>query len=198
DGGQLSRDNPIIADLKKAEKKIAAANHQQIADAGPISQGEFEELSFGTRELTAEQRASVHKFALMRTYDVQEHSTITKEWVEIYDNAHEKECYKNLFALSPSCGPSLQKCLSFVQQQEDLSLEYSLRGVPTTAEAHSRLERSQFTKLAYVVDILVACGFEDAFATNEVLAEDLKRRIDGVWAGLESNMSQICTTLKKR
>ena len=45
---------------------------------------------------------------------------------------------------------------------------------------------------------MVACGFEDAFATNEVLAEDLKDRIDGIWAGLESKMSHICTSIKKR
>ena len=67
-----------------------------------------------------------------------------------------------------------------------LGLDYSLKA-PTTADAHSRLERSQYTKLAYVVDILTACGFEAAFATNEVQAKDLA-----------SNMSQICINLKTR
>ncbi|KAF9083813.1 hypothetical protein BGX23_011089 [Mortierella sp. AD031] len=133
----------------------------------------------------------------MRAYDVQEHGTITKEWVRTYDKPHEKECYRNLMALSPSCGPSLRSCLEAMQQREDLGLDYSLQG-PTTADAHSRLERSQFVKLGYVVDILLACGFEDPFATNEVPVEDLKSRVDGIWAELESKMTQICTSLKKR
>ncbi|KAG9062364.1 hypothetical protein KI688_005279 [Linnemannia hyalina] len=172
-GDKLPRGHPIPKELKEKEKEIAAAWHQQIASAGAISPDEFERLSRGTRELDSDQRASVHRFALMRAYDVQEHGTITEEWVRTYDKPHEKECYRNLMALSPSCGPSLKSCLEVVQQREDLGQDYSLRG-PTTADAHSRLERSQFVKLGYVVDILLACGFEDPFATNEVPAEDIK------------------------
>lgn len=196
-GDKLPRGHPIPKELKEEEKEIAAAWHQQIASAGAISPDEFERLSRGTRELNSDQRASVHRFALMRAYDVQEHGTITKEWVRTYDKPHEKECYRNLLALSPSCGPSLRSCLEAMQQREDLGQDYSLPG-PTTADAHSRLERSQFVKLGYVVDILLACGFEDTFATNEVPVEYLKSRIDGIWAGLESKMTQICTSLKKR
>ena len=196
-GDSLPRGHSIPKELKEEEKEIAAAWHQQIASAGAISPDEFERLSRGTRELDSDQRASVHRFALMRAYDVQEHGTITKEWVRTYDKPHEKECYRNLMALSPSYGPSLRSYLEVMQQQEDFGLDYSLQG-PTTADAHSRLERSRFVKLGYVVDIFLACRFEDTFATNEITVEDLKNRIDGVWAGLESKMTQICTSLKKR
>ncbi|KAG0247463.1 hypothetical protein BG011_001446 [Mortierella polycephala] len=196
-GGSPPDDHPTMDSLREAEKNATSALHQAIADADPISPDEFERLSRGAQELSAEQRASVYKFAVMQTYDVQEHSIVTEEWVKKYDNRHEKECYKNLKALSRSCGASLQSCLKVVRQHEELGLDYSLRGA-TSAEAHSKLERSQFVKLEYVVDILETCGFMDAFATNEVLAEDLKSRIDGVWSGLESKMSQICTTLKKK
>ncbi|KAK3834994.1 MAG: origin of replication binding protein-domain-containing protein [Linnemannia gamsii] len=161
-GDKLPRGHPIPKELKEKEKEIAAAWHQQIASAGAISPDEFERLSRGTRELDSDQRASVHRFALMR-----------------------------------ACGPSLKSCLEVVQQREDLGQDYSLRG-PTTADAHSRLERSQFVKLGYVVDILLACGFEDPFATNEVPAEDIKSRVDGIWTELESKMTQICTSLKIR
>ncbi|KAF8933551.1 hypothetical protein BGZ47_010816 [Haplosporangium gracile] len=130
-------------------------------------------------------------------YDVQEHSIATEEWVETYDNAREKECYKNLQALSPNSRQPLQSCVSYVQQCEELGLVYSLRGA-TSAEAHSKLERSQFVKLGYVVNILLACGFEDTFATKEILVGDLKSRIDRIRAGLENKMTQICTSLKKR
>ncbi|KAF9177502.1 hypothetical protein BGZ51_008515 [Haplosporangium sp. Z 767] len=194
---KLPNDHPIIADLKREEEKITAALHQQIAGAAPISPDEFEELSFGARELSAAQQASVRKFALMLTYDVQEHSIVTEEWVKTYDNAHEKECYKNLFVLSRRSGPNLKGCLSYVQKCEELGLDYSLRGA-TSTDAHSKLERSQFVKLEYVVDILMACGFEDTFATNEVLAEDLKSRIDGIWKTVEGQIPFTCTTLKKR
>lgn len=196
-GDRLPRGHLISKDLKEKEKEIAAVWHQQIASAGAISPDEFEILSRGTRELDPDQRASVHRFTLMRAYDVQGHGTITEEWVRTYDKPHEKECYRNLMALSPSYGPSWRSCLDVRQQREDLKLDYSLRE-PTTADAHSRLERSRFVKLGYVVDILLACGFEDPFATNEVPAGDLKSRIDGIWAGLESKMSQICTSLKIR
>ncbi|KAF9969243.1 hypothetical protein BGZ73_008505 [Actinomortierella ambigua] len=196
-GDKPPKNHPTIAALREEKEKITAALHQQIAGAVPISPDEFEELSFGARELSAAQRASVHKFALMQTYDVQEHSIVTEEWVKTYDKAHEKECYKNLLALSRRNGSTLKGCLSYVQQCEELRLEYSLRGA-TSAEAHSKLERSQFVKLGCVVDILMACGFEDTFATNEVLAEDLKTRIDGVWKTVEEQIPSICTTLKKR
>ena len=199
-GDKLSLDDPIITAMKDKLGEITTILNQQIAGAAPISPDEFEELSRGTQELSAAQRASVHKFALMRTYDIREHSIVSEEWVEVYDNPYEKECYKNLSTLSRRSGPSLHSCLSIVQQREELGLEYSLRGAPTSAEAHNRLEKSQFTKLKYAVDILTTCGFEDTFATNEVLSECLKSRIDEiwVWAGLESNMSQICTTLKAK
>ncbi|KAF8922965.1 hypothetical protein BGZ58_003530 [Dissophora ornata] len=194
---KLSKGSTIVADMKKAESEIEAASHQQIAGADPISADRFEELSSGTRELDAEQQASMHKSALMRTFDVHDHSTVTQEWVKTYDNPHENECYKNLLALSRVSGPSLHSCLQPVQQRKDLGLDYSLRG-PTTAEAYSKLGRSQFAKLEYVVEILTACGFDDVFATNEVAADDLKLRIDTAWAGLENMMVQICTTLKMR
>ncbi|KAG0268770.1 hypothetical protein BGZ95_002319 [Linnemannia exigua] len=177
-GDKLPRGHPIPKELKEKEKEIAAAWHQQIASTGAISPDEFKRLSRGTRELDSDQRASVHRFALMRAYNVQEHGTITEEWVRTYDKPHE-ECYGNLMALSPSCGPSLRSCLEVMQQREDLDLDDSLKG-PTTADAHSRLERSRFLKLGYVVDILLACRFEDPFATNEVPAEDLKSRVDGI------------------
>ncbi|KAK3832366.1 MAG: hypothetical protein J3R72DRAFT_515406 [Linnemannia gamsii] len=197
---KLPLDSPIIADLKAKEEEIAAALHQQTADADPLSPDKFEELSRGTQELDAGQRASMHKFALMRTYGVHDHSIVTAEWVRMFDKADEREWFKNLTALSRKGGASLKSCLAFVRQCEDLGLEYSLRGAPTTAEAHSKIDSTQFVKLDYVVGILTACGFEDTFATNEVLAEDLNNRIDEVWgwAGLERNMSQIRTTLKMR
>ncbi|KAK3837960.1 MAG: origin of replication binding protein-domain-containing protein [Linnemannia elongata] len=178
-GDKLPRGYPIPKELKEKEKEIAAAWHQQIASAGAISPDEFKRLSRGTRELDSDQRASVHRFALMRAYNVQEYGMITEVWVRTYDKPHEKECYRNLMALSPSCGPSLRSCLEVMQQREDLDLDDSLKG-PTTADAHSRLERSRFVKLGYVVDILLACGFEDTFATKEVPAENLKNRIDGI------------------
>jgi len=133
----------------------------------------------------------------MRAYDVQGHGTITKEWVGTYDKPHERECYRNLMALSPSHGPSLRSCLKALQQREDLGLDYSLQG-PTTADAHSRRKRSGFVKMGYMADILLACGFVDTLATNEIPMEDFKNRIDGIWAGLESKMTQICISLKKR
>ncbi|KAG0285367.1 hypothetical protein BGZ97_007830 [Linnemannia gamsii] len=80
-GNKLPRGHPIPKELKEKEKEIAAAWHQQIASAGAISLDEFEKLSHGTRELDSDQRASVHRFALMRAYNVQEHGTITEEWV---------------------------------------------------------------------------------------------------------------------
>ncbi|KAG0376618.1 hypothetical protein BGX24_007476 [Mortierella sp. AD032] len=183
---QLPPDSPVIADLKEKEVEITVALHRQIACADPISVAEFEELSFGAQELSAAQRAPVHKFALMRTYDVQDHSIVTKEWVEMYDKAREKEATRT----SKLCLPTLDSLCN------QLGLAYSLRGA-TSAEAHSKLERSQFVKLGYVVDILLACGFEDPFATIEVPVEDLKSRVDGIWAELDSKMTQICTTLKK-
>ncbi|KAK3809698.1 MAG: origin of replication binding protein-domain-containing protein [Linnemannia elongata] len=197
---KLPLDSPIIADLKAKEEEITAALHQQTADADPLSPDKFEELSRGTQELDAGQRASMHKFALMRTYDVQDHSIVTAAWVGMFDNAHEKECFKNLSALSRKGGASLKSCLASVRQCEDLGLDYSLRGAPTTAEAHRKVDSAQFVKLDYVVGILTTCRFEDTFATNEVLAEDLNNRIDEIWgwAGLERNMSQIRTTLKMR
>lgn len=197
---KLPLDSPIIADLKAKEEEITAALHQQTADADPLSLDKFEELSSGTQALDAGQRAAMHKFALMRTYDVQDHSIVTAEWVGMFDNAHEKECFKNLSALSRKNGASLKSCLALVRQCEDLGLDYSLRGAPTTAEAHGKVDSTQFAKLDYVVGIFTACGFEDTFATNEVLAEDLHSRIDEIWgwAGLERNMSQIRTTLKMR
>ncbi|KAF9899957.1 hypothetical protein EC991_008115 [Linnemannia zychae] len=191
---------PIIADWKAKEEEITAALHQQIADADPLSPDKFEELSRGTQELNAGQRASMHKFALMRSYGIQDHSIVTAEWVGMFDKADERKWFKNLTALSRKRGASLKSCLALVKQCEDIGLDYSLRGAPTTAEAHSRIDSTQFVKLDYVVGILIACGFEDTFATNEVLAEDLKSRIDEIWgwAGLERNISQICTTLKQR
>ncbi|KAF8930214.1 hypothetical protein BGZ47_000693 [Haplosporangium gracile] len=197
---KLPLDSPIIADLKAKEEEITADLHQQTADADPLSPDKFEELSRGTQELDAGQRASMHKFALMRTYWVQDHSIVTAEWVGMFDKADEKEWFKNLTALSRKDGASLKSCLSLVKQCEDIGLEYSFRGAPTTAEAHSKVDSTQFVKLDYVVGILTACGFEDTFTTNEVLAEDLKSRIDEIWgwAGPERNMSQICTTLKKK
>ncbi|KAF9407786.1 hypothetical protein BGZ94_002559 [Podila epigama] len=198
-GEKLPGDHPIIATMKNALEKITAISNQQIAGAAPIRPDEYEELHV-MQELDADQRASMQKFALMRTYDIQEHSIVTDEWVAAYDKPCEKECYKNLRALSRSSGPSLQECLSTVQQREELLLGFSLRQSPTTAEAHGMLERSQFTKLKYVVNVLVTCGFEDTFAQNKVLAEDIKSRIDEiwVWAGIESNMSQIFTSIKRR
>ncbi|KAG0278182.1 hypothetical protein BGZ95_004531 [Linnemannia exigua] len=141
----------------------------------------------------------MHKFALMRSYGVQDHSIVTSEWVGVFDKADEKEWSKNLTALSRKGGVSLKSCLALVKQCEDIGLDNSLRAL-TTAEAHSGIDSTQFVKLDYAVGILSACGFEDTFATNKVLAEDLKSRIDEIWgwAGLERNMSQICTTLKKR
>ncbi|KAF8932655.1 hypothetical protein BGZ47_011263, partial [Haplosporangium gracile] len=197
---KLPLDSLIIADLKAKEEEITAALHQQTADADTLSPDKFEELSRGTQELDADQRASMHKFALMRSYGVQDHSIVTAEWVGMFDKADEKEWFKNLTALSRKGGVSLKSCLALVKQCEDIGVDYSLRGAPTTAEAHSRIDSTQFVKLDYAVGILTACGFEDTFATNEVLAEDLKSRIDEIWgwAGLERNMSQICTTLKKR
>ncbi|KAF9137686.1 hypothetical protein BG015_002644 [Linnemannia schmuckeri] len=197
---KLPLDSPIIADLKAKEEEITAALHQQTADADPLSPDKFEELSRGTQELDAGQRASMHKFALMRTYGVQDHSIVTAEWVGMFDKADEKEWFKNLTALSRKGGASLKSCLALVKQCEDIGLEYSFRGASTTAEAHSKVDSTQFVKLDYVVGILTACGFEDTFTTNEVLAEDLKSRIDEIWGwtGLERNMSQICTTLKKK
>ncbi|KAI1291521.1 hypothetical protein EDD11_008865 [Mortierella claussenii] len=65
---RLPKDNPITNDLKKEEEKISMAQHHS---------DEFERLSFGTQELSAAQPASVHKFALMRTYHIQEHSVMT-------------------------------------------------------------------------------------------------------------------------
>ncbi|KAI1287892.1 hypothetical protein EDD11_010162 [Mortierella claussenii] len=194
---KLPKDSTIVADLKKEESEIEVASHRQIAGAVLISPDKFEELSRGTRELDAEQRVSVHKFALMRTFDVHDHSTVTQEWIKTYDNPHEKECYKNLSILSCSSGPSLRLFLQAVQERDDLAIDYSLQG-STTAEAYSKLERSQFAKLGYVFEILTACGLETVFATNEVAAEGLKRRIDTAWAGLESMMAQICTILKMR
>ncbi|KAG0367725.1 hypothetical protein BGX24_003110 [Mortierella sp. AD032] len=196
-GDKLPRGHPIPKELKEKEKEIAAAWHQQIASAVAISPDEFKRLSHKTQELYPDQRASVHRFALMRAYNVQEHSTITEEWVRAYDKPHEKECYRNLMALSQSCGSSLRSWLEAIQQREDLDLDDSLRG-PTTADAHSSLERSQFVKLGYVADILLVCGFEDPFATNEVSAKDLKSRVDVIWAELESKMAQICTSLNMR
>ncbi|KAF9545006.1 hypothetical protein EC957_011503 [Mortierella hygrophila] len=144
-GDKLPLDDPIITAMKDKLGEITTILNQQIAGAASISPDEFEELSRGTQELSAAQRASVHKFALMRTYDIREHSVVSEEWVEV-------------------------------------------------------LEKSQFTKLKYAVDILTTCGFEDTFTTNEVLFECLKSRIDEiwVWVGLESNMPQICTTLKAK
>ncbi|KAF9536450.1 hypothetical protein EC957_010929, partial [Mortierella hygrophila] len=194
---RLPKGHPISKELKEKEKEIAAAWHQQIASAGAISLDEFERLSHGTRELDSDQRASVDRFALMRAYDVQDHDTITEEWVRTYDKPHEKECYRNLKVLSPSYGSSLRSCLEVMQRWDDLGLDYSLKR-PTTAKAHSKLERSQFVKLGYVVDTLLVCGFNDPFATNEVPAEDLKSRVDGIWTELESKMTQICTSLKIR
>ncbi|KAF9544600.1 hypothetical protein EC957_011815 [Mortierella hygrophila] len=125
---------------------------------------------------------------------------VTAEWVEMFDKADEKEWFRNLNELSRKGGASLKSCLALVRQCEDIGLEYSFRGAPTTAEAHSKVDSTQFVKLDYVVGILTACGFEDTFTTNEVLAEDLKSRIDEIWgwAGLKRNMSQICTTLRKK
>ncbi|KAG0079244.1 hypothetical protein BGZ90_003201 [Linnemannia elongata] len=183
-GGRLPRGHPIPKELKEKEKEIGAACHQQIASAGAISPDEFESwILISGLQYTA--------------YDVQGYGTITEEWVRTYDKPHEKECYRNLMALSPSYGPSLRSCLEVMQQRENLGLDYSLKE-PTTADAHSGLERSRFVKLGYVVDILLACGFEDPFATNEVPVEDLKSRVDGIWAELESKMTQICSSLKKR
>lgn len=196
-GDRFPRGHSIPKELKEEEKEIAAAWHQQIASACETSPDEFEMLSRGTRELDSDQRASLHRFALMRAYDIQGYDTITKEWARTYDKPHVKECYRNLIVLSPSYGLSLRSCLEVIQQREDFGLDYSLQG-PTTADAHSRLERSPFVKLGYVVDILLACGSEDTLATNEVPVDDLKNRIDGIWAGLESKVMQICTSLKKR
>ncbi|KAG0248749.1 hypothetical protein BG011_009935 [Mortierella polycephala] len=143
------------------------------------------------------QRASVYKHTLMRSYDVKSHDIVTATWVETYDNRREKEIYKNLVALSTDVGPSLQECLRVVKQREDLGLHHSVRGAPSV-EAHSKVERSQYVKLEFLVGIMVACGYEDTIATDEVLAKDLKERIDGIWADLESKMSDICTSIKKR
>ncbi|KAF9177092.1 hypothetical protein BGZ51_009201 [Haplosporangium sp. Z 767] len=148
-------------------------------------------------ELSAAQRASVYKHALMRSYDVKSHDIVTATWVETYDNRRGKEICKNLVVLSTNVGPSLQKCLRVVKQRGDLGLHHSVRGTPS-AEAHSKVERSQYVKLEFVVGTMVACGYEDTFATNEVLAKNLKERIDGIWADLESKMSDICTSIKKR
>ncbi|KAF8930929.1 hypothetical protein BGZ47_000324 [Haplosporangium gracile] len=196
-GDKLPRGHPISKELKEKEKEIAAARHQQIASVVELSTDEFERLSHGTRELDSDQWASVHRFALMRAYDVQEHDTITEEWVRTYDKPHEKECYRNLKALSQRHVSSLRSCLEAMQQREDLGLDDNLKE-PTTADAHSRLESSRFVKLGYVVDILLACGFNDPIASNEVPAEDLKSRVDGIWTELESKMTQICTSLKIR
>ncbi|KAG0249023.1 hypothetical protein BG011_009670 [Mortierella polycephala] len=163
----------------------------------PISTDGFLRLSDMRGELSAAQRASVHKHALMRAYDVKSHDIVTAEWVKTYGNKREKEIYRNLVALSPSAGSSLQECLQAVRQREDLSLEYSVRGA-TSAEAHTKVEKSQYVKLECVIGIMVACGYEDTFATNEVLAENLKERIDGIWLVLKDKMSDICTSIKKR
>ncbi|KAF9309515.1 hypothetical protein BGZ91_007395 [Linnemannia elongata] len=197
---KLPLDSPFIADLEAKEEEITAALHQQTADADPLSPDNFEELSLGTQELDAGQQASMHKFALMRTYGVQDHSIVTAEWVGMFNKADEREWFKNLTALSRKSGASLNSCLALVKQCEDIGLDDNLRGAPTTAEAHSRIDSTQFVNLDYVVGILIVWGFEDTFPTNEVLGEDLKSRIDEIWgwAGLERNMSQICTTLKKK
>ncbi|GJJ75201.1 hypothetical protein EMPS_07559 [Entomortierella parvispora] len=182
--------------FRKKKAEITAARNQQIASAASISADEFEQLSSGFQDLDAAQRASVHKFALMRTYGVQEHSTVTEEWVATYDKPHEKECFKNLQALSVPPGKTLHDCLALPQQCEAMAFQYSLGNV-TSAEAHNRLEQSRFVKLEFVVDILTAFGFTDTFAANEVLATDLKKGLDVIWPDLESGMKQICTTLKR-
>ncbi|KAF9189608.1 hypothetical protein BGZ51_009427 [Haplosporangium sp. Z 767] len=148
-------------------------------------------------ELSAAQRASVHKHPLMRAYDVKSHDIVTTEWIKTYDNKREKEIFRNLVALSPSAGSSLQECLRGVRQREDLSLEYNVRGA-TSAEAHTKVEKSQYVKLECVIGIMAACGYEDTFTTNEVLAENLKERIDGIWPILKGKVSDICISIKER
>lgn len=195
---KLDKDDPIASSLRKTEAEITAATHREVAGAESISTDEFDKLSSGARDLDAARLASVHKFALMRTYGVQDHSTVTEEWVVAYDSAHEKEYFKN----SGRChhGKTLQECLILPQQHEELELEHSLWNA-ISAEAHSRLVWWRLVKPKFVVDVLTACGFEDRFATNEVLAADLKSRIDVIiWPEfkkeLEEETSQIYTTLK--
>ncbi|KAG0061247.1 hypothetical protein BGZ89_011620 [Linnemannia elongata] len=166
---KLPLDSPFIADLKAKEEEITAALHQQTADADPLSPDNFEELSLGTQELDAGQQASMHKFALMRTYGVQDHSIVTAEWVGMFNKADEREWFKNLTALSRKSGASLNSCLALVKQCEDIGLDDNLRGAPTTAEAHNRIDSTQFVNLDYVVGILIVWGFEDTFPTNEVV-----------------------------
>ncbi|KAF8928767.1 hypothetical protein BGZ47_001449, partial [Haplosporangium gracile] len=115
---KLPLDNPLIADWKAKEEEITAALHQQTADADPLSPEKFEELSRPTQELDAGQRASMHKFALMRSYSIQDHSIVTAEWVGMFDKADEREWFKNLTALSRKGGASLKSCLALVKQCE--------------------------------------------------------------------------------
>ncbi|KAK3846356.1 MAG: origin of replication binding protein-domain-containing protein [Linnemannia gamsii] len=181
---QILKSETEILDAIKKEQQM------QVANAQDLTYEEFSKLC-EVRELTLPEKHAMSKYRLMTTYNIDDPSIITPDFVALYDNDREKRIYSNLCALSTR---AMQDGLDSVRQKEYMSLAFSIENGYDTRVPH-KLDESQHNQLKYAVDILTACGFSEVFSNVTVPAKVFKETIDHLWETGKDGLQSMCTTL---
>ncbi|KAG0287703.1 hypothetical protein BGZ98_004533, partial [Dissophora globulifera] len=176
--------------------KIKAEYAQQIANARDLTYETFTELNNSPMK-TQDEHHAVSKYLLMEAYDITDPKVITPCFVDAFDDAKEKDVFKNICALLTDDGSTMQSKLDHVRMQLQWSVRYCNDvGLPIKA-LHKVLE-ARYIKLKYAVDIMVPCGFTLPFSEDVVSASTLKAAIETLWDSIMSDIDNICTTLGRR
>ncbi|KAF8964309.1 hypothetical protein BGZ46_000793 [Entomortierella lignicola] len=190
--GCIVKGDPIVRHQKVIQRELESNHYQQIANARELDAEELLEL-YNKSEKTSADRYALLKYSLSECYNVISTDIITAKWVETYDNKQERSIYKNICALNNLPGENLEDKLEVVRQREDARLKCS-----STTRVPHLIEKSQYVKLQYAVDIMMACGFESIFSKNTVESSTLKCGIDRIWINILEEMDNICTTLDRK
>ncbi|KAG0358938.1 hypothetical protein BGX24_005893 [Mortierella sp. AD032] len=189
ENGAISTDQILKSETEILDA-IKKKQQMQVANAQDLTYEEFSKLC-GARELTLPEKHAMSKYRLMITYNIDDPSIITPDFVALYDNDRERRIYSNLCALSAR---AMQDGLDSVRQKEHMSLAFSIENGYDTRVPH-RLTESQHNQLKYAVDILTACGFSEVFSNVTIPAKVFKETIDHLWETGKDGLQSMCTTL---
>ena len=142
---------------------------------------------------SSEDRYLLAKYKLIEAYRLKDASLLTPGWIEKFSSPREMAVYKNLAELNDD--PDL----SILRQNERLGLRFGQERHDAIGVIQT-LDNSRYIKLKFAKEILETCGFDSPFESREVVAGELKKRVDRYWLqdSRENKVRDICTKLKIR